>query len=84
MLPMRCENRTRPPMEITMQNNVSLEKVLVTTLCPYELHGTKKIGNHKSIRRKRHHNNVSWKYMICKVVMDPKGYNQYLLGKNID
>lgn len=44
MLPMRCENRTRPDMQMRMLNNVSPLKVLVTRLCPYELHMTALLG----------------------------------------
>ena len=43
MLPMRCEKKTRPPMQIRKQNKVSPLRVLVTIFCPYELHITKKV-----------------------------------------
>lgn len=38
MLPMRCENRMRPAVQIRMLNNVSALLVLAIIFCPYALH----------------------------------------------
>lgn len=38
MLPMRCENRIRPAVQIRMLNNVSALLVLAIIFCPYALH----------------------------------------------